>query len=276
MEAHGGLTSGQMPQGHSADIEVPRCLSCQGRARPVAWWILLLPSWMQNLIVEWQLQSSLPVISKAGYRVYCIGHTVTANEGHVMSAKNTRRRGTSWKSINQSNKHQHPRGPWAISPQRPGGYSHSRQQGWRQPSTPFPWGRVCLCWYFPQTPNLWFLFNLRDLFIPMGRSFPPTAHFPMLPNCSSQTTVQGASFGSIWEPPTNAHCQGPRHPGPGSQARRCWLKPTQTRLARPQVSILFVLIDTDPPVSLPTVSNYDLWPFPNLNDNVGRRGIYMN
>lgn len=100
----------------------------------------------------------------------------------------------------------------------------------------------------------------------MGRPFPHVPKLQFSKYCSGSQRQQHLS--------TYCKCAllGPRH----RQQRRCWLKSVRISLDRPQVSIVFVLIDTDPPVSLPTVSNYDLWTFTNLNDNVGRRDIYIN
>lgn len=94
----------------------------------------------------------------------------------------------------------------------------------------------------PQTSKLWFLFNLRDLFILNRPIIFPNCSFPHAPKLQFSKYCPGSQRQQHLSTYCKCTLLGPRY----RQQRRCWLKPTCTSLVRPQVSILFVLIDKRP------------------------------
>lgn len=105
--------------------------------------------------------------------------------------------------------------------QRPGGCSYSRQQALSQPGTSFLRSGDCLHWYCPQTL---FLFNLRDLFIPMGQSFPRIAPFLH----ASKLQFSKHCPGSQCQQQSLTYCECTFSTPPPApriwHQRRCWLK----------------------------------------------------
>lgn len=125
---------------------------------------------------------------------------------------------------------------------------------------------------FPPNFQTLVFIQLERFIYPNGPVIFPNCSFPHAPKLQFSKHCPGSQRQQHLSTYCKCALLGPR--APAAEEVLAEVRIYQPRL--PRGLILFVLTDTDPPVSLPTVSNYDLWTFTNLNDDVGRRDIYIN